>query len=289
MPEAQGNAAPKTFRSFLESTPPNSVEQVSDLFGEGQYSGAGWLYPLRQPDIQLHCETCEGPRNFQSIDDKTLFKDNTTQDLFLRYVCRNCRKTSKTYGVRVERGTGKAGAGLKFGELPAFGPHTPARVITLIGPDKDLFLRGRRAENQGMGIGSFSYYRRVVENQKGRIIAEIGRVAQKLGAKPVALDAFKRAEKETQFTKAIDEIKDGIPEVLRIGGHNPLTLLHAALSEGLHEHTDAECLEIAQEIRLVPTELAERISIALKEEAELQTAVSRLLSRKSGSGPAPTA
>jgi len=89
------------------------------------------------------------------------------------------------------------------------------------------------------------------------------------------------AEKETQFSKAIEAIKDGIPEVLRIGPHNPLTLLHSALSEGLHEHTDKECLEIAQEIRLVLTELAERLSQALKEEAELQTAVSRLLNRKS--------
>jgi hypothetical protein len=132
-----------------------------------------------------------------------------------------------------------------------------------------------------MGIGAFSYYRRVVENQKGRIIAEIARVARKLGAKPDALRTFEMAEKETQFSKAIDEIKDGIPDVLRIGKHNPLTLLHTALSEGLHEHTDKECLEIAQEIRLVLTELAERISHALKEEAELQTAVSRLLSRKS--------
>jgi hypothetical protein len=176
----------------------------------------------------------------------------------------------------------KAGEATKFGELPAFGPVTPARVISLIGPDRDLFLRGRRAESQGMGIGAFSYYRRVVENQKGRIIAEIARVAQKLGAKPEMLETFKTAEKETQFSKAIEVIKDGIPDVLKIGGHNPLTLLHRALSEGLHEHTDEECLESAQEIRVVLTELAERLSQALKEEAELQTAVSRLLNRKSG-------
>ena len=199
---------------------------------------------------------------------------------FLPTLAENCRKVFKTYAIRVKRTGGRAGEAIKYGELPAFGPHTPGRVITLIGPDRDLFLQGRRAENRGMGIGAFSYYRRVVENQKGRIIAEIARVAQKLGAKTSVLETFKLAEKETQFSKAIDEIKDGIPEVLRIGQHNPLTLLHAALSEGLHEHTDKECLEIAQEIRVVLTELAERLSQALKEEAELQTAVSRLLSRK---------
>jgi len=173
----------------------------------------------------------------------------------------------------------------KMGEEPPFGPPTPARVITLIGPDRDLFLRGRRAENQGFGIGAFAYYRRVVEKQKGRIIQEIARVAGKLGASPEVLAEFEKAAAETQFSKAIDQVKSAIPQVLLIDGqHNPLTLLHAALSEGLHDHTDEECLEIAQDIRLVLTELAERASTALKEEAELKKSVARLLQRKGLSG-----
>jgi hypothetical protein len=158
-------------------------------------------------------------------------------------------------------------------------------VISLIGPDRELFLQGRRAENRGFGIGSFSYYRRVVENQKGRIIHEIGRVAEKLGASSTVLAQFSKAEQESQFSKAIDKIKDGIPPILLVHGHNPLTLLHTALSEGLHDHSDEACLEIAQEIRLVLSELADRISQALKEEAELEKAVSRLLDRKRSTNP----
>ncbi len=154
-------------------------------------------------------------------------------------------------------------------------------MISLIGPDREIFLKGRRAENRGLGIGAFSYYRRLVENQKGRIIAQIAKVAQKLGAKPDVLEEFKAAEEETQFSKAIEQIRHGIPDVLLIDGqHNPLTLLHTALSEGLHDHTDEECLEIAQSIRVVLTELADRISQALRQEDELSKAVSRLLNRK---------
>jgi hypothetical protein len=93
------------------------------------------------------------------------------------------------------------------------------------------------------------------------------------------LEQLARAEKETQFSTAIDQIKAGIPSALLIHGQNPLTLLHSALSESLHRHTDKECLEIAQEIRLVLTELADRISQALKEEKELKDAVSRLMNR----------
>jgi hypothetical protein len=281
--DAQRKGEPaKTFRDFLESTPPSSPVEIADLVGEGQMNGSQWIYPLTTPDIQLHCEDCDGPRYFHNVaKDRIWMQEESFKDVFLIYLCRNCRATAKTFAIQARHTGSRTGEATKYGELPPFGPVIPARVITLIGPDRDLFLRGRRAESQGMGIGAFSYYRRVVENQKGRIIAEIARVAQKLGAKPEMLETFKAAEKETQFSKAIDAIKDGIPDVLRIGPHNPLTLLHTALSEGLHEHTDKECVQIAQEIRLVLTDLAERLSQALKEEAELQTAVSRLLNRKS--------
>ncbi len=139
-----------------------------------------------------------------------------------------------------------------------------------------------------MGIGAFAYYRRVVENQKTRIIGEIAKVASKLGAKSDVLREFEAAAKETRFSAAIEQIRHGIPDVLLIDGqHNPLTLLHGALSEGLHANTDAECLEIAQAIRVVLTELADRISQALKKEVELTTAVSRLLNRKGSNPPKP--
>lgn len=97
------------------------------------------------------------------------------------------------------------------------------------------------------------------------------------------LKRFEAAAKETQLSKAIEENKDGIPSALLIDNqHNPLTLLHSALSEGNHPDTDAECLEVARDIRLVLTDLAERLSQALKEHAELNNAVTRLLTRKSG-------
>jgi hypothetical protein len=49
---------------------------------------------------------------------------------------------------------------LKLGQLPTFGAQAPARLVTLIGPDKEIFLQGGRAENRGIGIGAFAYYQR---------------------------------------------------------------------------------------------------------------------------------
>jgi len=272
--------APPTLAEFLASSPPDRGTEISDLFESRGLNAAR----LASPDVLLHCdsEECHGPRKFERTNGYLHADDSSWGYAFLTYRCRNCRTNTKVYAIAARWKSEKVGEVFKIGEIPPFGPHTPPRVISLIGPDKELFLQGRRAESRGLGIGAFSYYRRVVENQKGRIIQEIAKVAKKLGAGPDVLKRFEAAAKETQFTKAIEEIKDGIPSVLLIDGqHNPLTLLHRALSEGLHEHTDEECLEIAKEIRIVLSDLADRLSQALKEHAELKNAVTRLMSRKS--------
>jgi hypothetical protein len=54
-------------------------------------------------------------------------------------------------------------------------------------------------------------------------------------------------------------------------------LLHSALSEGLHAQTDEDCLERATAIRVVLTDLADRIGHALKDRAELGAALSKLM------------
>jgi hypothetical protein len=74
-------------------------------------------------------------------------------------------------------------------------------------------------------------------------------------------------------------IGDARPEMLLIDGRNPLTLLHAALSEGLHALTD-ECMALTRSIRVVLTEMSVRMRQALKEDKELQDAVAVLLNVK---------
>ena len=91
------------------------------------------------------------------------------------------------------------------------------------------------------------------------------------------LTALEEAKNETQFSRALASVKNAIPQALLIDGHNPLTLLHDALSGGLHNKSDADCLGLAQDVRVVLADLADSIAQALREQAELKTAVSRLL------------
>ncbi len=275
------------FSEFLESIPPSSLTNVSDLTKKRYYPSGGIAgYQLFTPEIQLHCanDTCNGIRFFrrtnQAVPD---IPDDNYHYFYISYICSNCRKTEKNFSLAAQHDkNAESGKCYKFGELPEYGPPTASRLIKLIGPDRELFLKGRRCENQGLGIGAFVYYRRVVESQKNRILDEIIKVSQKIGATPEAIQKLEAAKKETQFSKALSNVKDAIPQALLINGHNPLSLLHSALSDGLHQKTDEHCLEIASSIRVVLAELSERLAQALKDEAELNKALSRLMVGKNG-------
>lgn len=277
--------APISFSEFLESIPPSTLTNVADFAKASYYQGGGYrAHELVTPEVQLHCpsDACNGTRFFRrtspSVPD---LPDDKYEFLYVTYVCSNCRKTEKTFSLAVQRDKGEnSGKCYKFGELPDYGPPTPSRLIKLVGPDRELFLKGRRSENQGLGVGAFAYYRRVVKSQKNRILDEIIKVSTKISSPPEAIKTLEAAKQETQFSKALASVKDAIPQALLINGHNPLSLLHSALSDGLHEKSDEHCLELAHSIRVVLAELSERLAQALKDEAELNNALSRLLAVK---------
>ena len=269
---------------FLESTPPNQRIHLSDLVTVTQTTYGKYIYNVRTPEIQLHCEheNCNGIRFFRCKSEKENYIDiNGYNFFYVTYICSNCQKVEKTFSLAAKVNThGKPqGECYKFGELPTYGPPVASKLMKLIGPDRDEFLKGRRCENQGLGVGSFIYYRRVVENQKNRILGEIIKVANKIGTSKPNIEILEKAMEETQFTKALDMAKNAIPESLLINGHSPIKLLHSALSEGVHALSDEECLEMASSVRVVLGELSERLSQALKDEAELTKALSSLMKK----------
>jgi hypothetical protein len=276
--EAAAEPKDKSFGEFLRSTSPEKPTHVTAV-AELDYQRSP---ELAKPPLELPCEKCGGLRFFDCTEKSVYVERGKWKHGYMHYHCRNCRVIRKTYALAVILDKiGLDGNAFKFGELPAFGDPLPPRVFTLIGPDKELFLQGRRSENRGLGIGALTYYRRVVANQWKRIVEEVSKVAKKLDAKPEVIEALAQVATHTQFGRAVDSVKPVIPEMLLIDGHNPLTLLHSALSEAIHDKTDEECLAIARDIRIVLAELAERSAQALKDHAELKGAVSRLQNRGS--------
>jgi hypothetical protein len=276
----------ETVAEFLESTPPNRIGHISDLSENKYLQQAGYCDIIRTPEIQLHCSSddCNGVRFFRCVAGSGKRLTKSYQFIYVTYRCSNCQQTEKTYSlaVKLDEDGSSTGELYKFGELPVYGPPTPPKLVKLIGPDRDTFLKGRRCENQGLGIGAFIYYRRVVENQKNRILNEIIKVSEKLSAPTERIETLRKAVDETQFSKALEMAKDVIPESLLINGHSPILLLHRALSEGVHALSDEQCLDLASSVRIVLSELSERLSQALKDEAELSKALSTLMNHKKG-------
>jgi hypothetical protein len=267
---------------FLESHPPGSKAVIRDRVVSHHNRGPCFS----APELQLHCPDpkCGGTRSFAS---KSEYIALAYRPIGINYSCRNCEKSIKTFALVYVEGTDADNPSElhKIGEFPAFGPPLPARLISMVGPDRELFLRGRRAENIGLGVGAFAYYRRVVEAQWHRFVEQIIKVAEVTNASPQMIATLKKANAEIQFKKAVALVKDGIPEALKISGQNPMTLLYAALSEGIHDHEDAACLELAGSVRVVLAELAERVGLALKDERELQEAVARLSKANTAAKP----
>jgi hypothetical protein len=271
---------PTTLREFLEGVAPGLSTTVSDaaIYKSGR---GGTDDYLERPTIRLFCnsEECEDVMHFDPVSNEQSVSSSLPSFLFVHYRCRHCQKAYKVFALRVRlKQEQKPEAELfKFGEDFPFGRPTPRKVLEILGSERDYYLKGRRAEFQGMGIAAFAYYRRVVENQKGSILAEFIRAAERSGAPVEMVTDLKAAAKETQFSKALDAIKHGVPPALLIDGHNPLFLLHNALSNGLHSEDDQYCLELAKSIRVVLFDVVDRITHVLKDHAELKSAVGKLM------------
>jgi hypothetical protein len=122
----------------------------------------------------------------------------------------------------------------------------------------------------------------VVENHKNEILDEIVRVCEAIKAPQSLIEELNNAKKIISFAEAIDQIKSALPQGLMINGQNPLLALHGALSVGLHGDSDEECLRLAHDVRLVLTDLVEKMSFLRQDTSELQKAVQHLIAKKGG-------
>lgn len=271
-----------TLEEFFLNASPNEVVTISDLW-KSKTRAAGYRDErtiLLPKLLSLPCGHCGGDRYFGPTASKE-FYDHATVYEFVHYKCNNCGKRFKTYSLWMTRDENPpTGSAMKYGEHPPFGPPIPPDVEKMLGDDAPLFRKAIDAESKGLGIGAFAYYRRIVENQRTRIFEQVIKVAERLQALPEIIDQLKTAQNERQFTRSVDAIKPGPLTAIYIDGHNPLTLLHDAISEGLHAQSDAENLSSAQTIRVILADLAKRIDQALADHDEVKGAVAKLLKAK---------
>lgn len=254
------------FWEFLMSTPPGKEVTVVNAIKDNS---------IQKPSIVLYCddEYCRKEMWFDCANCWGYLSTGNWSPYTLLYRCRHCQRSPRWISLMIYESYGSSTRVKKFGEIPPFGPHTPSRVISLVGEDRELLLKGRQSEARGLGIGAFTYYRRVVDNNWQRLIDEVIKVAKKLN---LPTDVLEAAKAEHQFNKAVKMVKNAIPQVLLVNGQNPMTILYKILSEGVHEMNDEQCLELAKHIRVVLVDFANRVGEALRERKELQDSLTKL-------------
>lgn len=235
---------------------------------------------LQKPSLSLHCSSpeCGGDHFFDCQDAyrSHVLNPGTLRDVSLYYTCRHCRRSQKVYMVRVKHSSSGKGEALKIGEYPPTVPETSRATLALVEEHKDVYFKGRRAENQNLGMGAYAYYRRIVEELRGKLFDALIETGKRLRVDPQVLKTLGDAREERQFRKSLEMAKDVLPASLLVDNHNPLAVLHEATSKGLHELTDVECMARARVIRLVLIALAERHRAVLREELELRQAIGQL-------------
>ena len=268
------------WKRFLETTPPNIPVKISGLVkARPLIALASDVDVISTPVISLHCELDGGLRRFTSSTSVPVAEGQSYK--FLTYTCRDCRITERTFALAIKWPTPEVNRPntvevMKMGEYPPFSSPVSRQIKKLLTKsDLELYRKGNRAIDQGLGIGAASYFRRIVESQWKLLVTELRRAAERIGTND--LGPYDKALNSNQFASAVDSLKDVIPAKLLLpGNRNPLTLLHRPLSKQLHELTEEECLKQAKAIRLVLTALLENVATVLREQHQLTAAANTL-------------
>lgn len=269
-----------SFEDLLSKHPPGEIHSITNL---GITRSPSSLPILIKPRLKLHCPDrfCNGIRFFDAYQTRKITLTEKWSRVFLHYSCSNCRSRSKIFAIMARwNEAADEGEAVKLGEWPPFGQQVALGIISSLGKNKDLFLMGHRAEIQGLGIGALAYYRRVVESQKDAIIDEIIRVWRRTNSPEAQIEKLKSARAEKQFKRAVERISDAIPQALLINGYNPLALLEQAITKGEDVQNDNEALQLATAIRIILTELVERLGRVLEDQTNLDKAVNYILSHE---------
>lgn len=110
------------------------------------------------------------------------------------------------------------------------------------------YYKGIKCLTENLGIGSFAYFRRIIEKELIGVVSEISKLNS-------ADDKIKKLISEFEDTNQVYSIYENIfpllPKSLQALGENPFKILYKQTSEGLHSLTEKQCLERAESINLI--------------------------------------
>ncbi|MCZ6675745.1 MAG: hypothetical protein O7E52_00690 [Candidatus Poribacteria bacterium] len=244
------------------------------------------IHSFALPTFSAYCGRCKAERSFGSGG--RAWGGGSVSDIVLRgktlaaiCVCLHCHHFWRGYILHFHEDGTRI---MKAGQYPPWDLSIDRRLTKMLGKHEGIFKKGFICEAQGFGIGAYAYYRRIVE----MIIDELLVIIESLieGAeKDRYIQALERVKTTRQTDEKIRLVKDLLPSTLKPDGYNPLGVLHQALSEGIHQLSEGECLNRATEIRTVLVFLINQVQHQKEERKEFTEGMRKLLEKR---GQAPS-
>lgn len=216
-------------------------------------------------ELSLFCPNCKRERLFHSpkIEDRPIsFGQHTpiylpqSDFIELSLFCSkdDCKLNKKIWlhyscatNLQEENNTPPQVTLTKCGEWPTISPRIDVAIQRTFPDSADLLKKGVVCLNEGYGVGAFAYFRQVLEPQIDLLLQEVEIFATATNDTAV-MEKITALRKESPMSDKIAIAKDALPAILQVDGVNPLGTIYGCLSEDIHQGTDEECLQKAQDI-----------------------------------------
>ena len=232
--------------------------------------------------IVMDCRQCG---HLQPWDIKTPREGVAEHGLVrVQYSCRACGFTVHYWLLLAYDSSG--GTLLKVGQYPPLEHEPPPLVAAgMDAGDLTLYRRALTCRNYNFGIGAVAYLRRIVENRTNYLIDLIAARTQAEDPDSPLLKQVDDVKKDRRFSEKIDFARDLLPKSIRIGGHNPISLLHDLTSEALHSLSDEESVDIFDRCQLAFEHVIKRLKQDEDEDQSFRDAMKKLTERTAKNNP----
>lgn len=281
-------------KQFLETYPLLRKYPVTfDKLSYSQWGTKGAICNLPKPALNLFCKKCQSMQTFNMENDYEHFtvqsvnRESPVGKIFeMRYLCASCNDFRYIFYIEFcidkepdEDSRNFPGWVRKIGQFPPWEIDIDKNLEKDLGKDAGLYKKGLICESQSYGIGSYSYFRRVTSNIIDELLNSISDLIDEKVKKQYE-QALEKVKKTRVTEEKIELVQDLLPLSLQPNGVNPLKSLHSALSDGIHNKSDEECLELADTIKTVLTYLLEEIKNRGDRAKQFSDKMKKLLEQK---------
>lgn len=163
----------------------------------------------------------------------------------------------------------------KVGQFPSYEVGLNSNLKKYLSTeDNSNYKKALACLSISFGIGSYAYLRRIIQNEIVKIIKDISELDFD-GADQVSI-AYQKYLKDSQMSKLIDILNKHVPQSFNELGDNPIKLLYAQLSGGIHEFSDDECMEKAINIDILINYVVKKLYDEKFHLKEVRTALKNL-------------